>query len=33
MRLKCFEDMIEHMRKPDVWFTTHRQIAENFVDD
>jgi peptidoglycan-N-acetylglucosamine deacetylase len=33
MRLKCFEDMIEHMRKPDVWFTTHREIAENFVDD
>jgi hypothetical protein len=34
MRLKCFEEMIQYMHsKSDVWFTTHRQIFENFVDD
>jgi hypothetical protein len=34
MRLKAFEEMIQYMQsKPDVWFTTHRQIAERFVDD
>jgi peptidoglycan/xylan/chitin deacetylase (PgdA/CDA1 family) len=34
MRLKCFEDIIQYMRsKPDVWFATHREIAENYVDE
>jgi len=33
MRLKFFEDIIQYMRsKPDVWFTTHREIAENYID-
>ena len=32
MRLKCFEDMINHMNRNDVWFTTHREVADNYLD-
>ena len=32
MRLKCFEEMINHMNRNDVWFTTHREIADNYLD-
>ena len=29
-----FEDLIQYMsRRPDVWFATHREIAERFVSD
>jgi peptidoglycan/xylan/chitin deacetylase (PgdA/CDA1 family) len=32
MRLKCFEDMINHMNRKDVRFTTHREVANNYLD-